>query len=507
MATVLTLVAAVVVVVTLQPATVVAAAAAADPEPLDHFFATVNTSLVAGGSMPSDLNWLDGARHYRVLPGIFPASMPYHFDGLSVVMGLTFSDGKVEARMVPYASNLEAHYTRCSYTGAGTGPTPGVQLCVKNPAVNLLPINGQLWLTIDTRFWGRIDPDTLATVDADAQNSANTFILNAHPACDPITGECFVEHGILKHDSPISASAGVSRMVTSAKDISAELLSTSTVNLPDSVTLQHSHSPCLSQNYVIAKLDSFEHRTDKTTGYTRHGTLRFERQREAGLWLVMDRRTNTSQVVNSSFAFVNNHFWNCYEETESEDKIVVVETVAATHSYLDTYFKHNLAASRAPWENMFKVPQRCRIDPAKGTVTCENLLKDTNVRFDYPTFNPLFKMTDYKYFYAISPTDTSTARWFDRVIKVDRTQGTIVASWSEPGRYPTEADYIPRPGDKDEDSGLLLTVVFDSTKKSSFIVLLEAATLTKVAEIPLNQIIPFHAHGISCVNGKCHSNP
>lgn len=36
--------------------------------------------------------------------------------------------------------------------------------CLTNPVVNLLPIEGQLWLTIDTRFWGRMDPHTLDTL-------------------------------------------------------------------------------------------------------------------------------------------------------------------------------------------------------------------------------------------------------------------------------------------------------------------------------------------------------
>lgn len=45
-------------------------------------------------------------------------------------------------------------------------------------------------------------------------------------------------------------------------------------------------------------------------------------------WLLFDRRTNASQVLTSNLSFVNNHFWNCYEEATGD---IVVETVVATN--------------------------------------------------------------------------------------------------------------------------------------------------------------------------------
>ena len=49
-----------------------------------------------------------------------------------------------------------------------------------------------------------------------------------------------------------------------------------------------------------------------------------------------------------------------------------------------------------------------------------------------------------KWFYAISPSDTNTSRWFDRLLKVDSARGVVVAQWAEPGIFLTEADFIPR---------------------------------------------------------------
>ena len=126
------------------------------------------------------------------VPGVFPDGMAYHFDGLATVMKFTFSDDGATASVLtkPYASDAFLDYDRCVFYGTGTGPTRGREICFLNPGVNLLPIDGQLWLTIDTSSWGRVDPDTLETVDAKAK--VDTLVLNAHPACDRSTNECFV---------------------------------------------------------------------------------------------------------------------------------------------------------------------------------------------------------------------------------------------------------------------------------------------------------------------------
>jgi len=156
---------------------------------------------------------------------------------------------------------------------------------------------------------------------------------------------------------------------------------------------------------------------------------------------------------------------------------------------------------------MFFPPQRCSINPSAGRVTCNNLLQDGSVVLDYPTYNPRMKMQDYSFFYGISPASTTSSRWFDRVIKVDRNKGVIVASWSEAGVYPTEAGFIGRPGASAEDDGVLVSVVFNSTTNSSYGVILDSRNLRLLDRFSFDQLLPFHAHGISCVAGHCFSNP
>ena len=138
--------------------------------------------------------------------------------------------------------------------------------------------------------------------------------------------------------------------------------------------------------------------------------------------------------------------------------------------------------------------------------------------FDYPTFNPRYKMNpDYQFFYAIAPRNASTSRWFDALIKVDVKSGgvdTIAAEWHAPNVYLTEASFLPLDDDEKsspskEDDGVLLSVLYNATSDSSAFAIFNASDLTLLETVPLGGVLPFHAHGIVCPGGgeKCFTNP
>ena len=53
---------------------------------------------------------------------------------------------------------------------------------------------------------------------------------------------------------------------------------------------------------------------------------------------------------NEADGFVNNHFWNCFEDPASNGSVVIVETVAASDKYLDQYFENSLNESTKWWD-------------------------------------------------------------------------------------------------------------------------------------------------------------
>lgn len=282
--------------------------------------------------------------------------------------------------------------------------------------------------------------------------------------------------------------------------------------------------------------------------------LRFVRQGEDDAWLLMERATNRSHILRSSgHKFVNNHFWNCYEDEHTSE--VVVEAVPATSDYLDNYFESNLKQKSTPWGKLLTSPLVCRVPmlsdarhqrQATGatrndTIACTLMFgseastiktdaqreiaqsghesrpaklsaASSVLAFDYPTFNPRFKMRSYQYFYAIAPAST-TSRWFDTLIKVNRasTPAVVVSRWASPGIFLTEADFVPRSRGltrQDEDDGLLITILYNSTSDESLFAVFDARTLTPTGIYPMGVAVPFHAHGIVCVEGEaCFTNP
>jgi hypothetical protein len=300
-------------------------AAAAHGDHLGYMLANFSAAAASGSAvLSSDFarSFLEGATHYRLVPGIFMNGIDYHFDGLATVFKFSFNATHVNWMSRPYDSNAYKSFDKCIFFGSGSGPTKGLELCFNNPGVNLLPIAGQLWLTIDTFSWGRVAPDTLETIPAIVD--VPSTILNAHPACDPKTGECFVEHPCGPHDNPATDKVCVSQLLPGGSESTNMMTrSVSTATLPEDKLLQHSHSPCVTANWVVVKLDSFVPR-EPVSEY--HGILKVLQQAEDNLWLAMNRSSGQSRILRSAAAFVNNHFWNCYEN----DGSVVVETVATT---------------------------------------------------------------------------------------------------------------------------------------------------------------------------------
>eukprot|EP00440_Ansanella_granifera_P012682 gb/GFBE01013779.1/.p1 GENE.gb/GFBE01013779.1/~~gb/GFBE01013779.1/.p1 ORF type:complete len:537 (+),score=124.85 gb/GFBE01013779.1/:1-1611(+) len=475
-------------------------------EPVGHFLRSME--LVEGADhgqftlSPRDAEDLQGVSHYRLAPGIFPKGMHFHFDGLATVLKFEFSDGKLSYTAKAYESDAEKDYGSCIFIATGTGPTIGSHPCLTNPAVNLLPIKGQLWLTIDTSKWGRVDPATLETTPDTV--SVESTVLNAHPACDPRTGDCFVQYNCGHGMAPITDQACFALLQPGEGNMKTVEISRAT--LPKSKLIQHSHSPCVTPHFLVSKLDAFVGRNPLNSNT---GMLRYLHQGEDNLWMVMDRKTNKSRILKSTASFVNNHFWNCYETEGGE---IVADAVAATEDYLDNYFFRNLAVPAPDWDRLFHPPVRCRIPASgNGTIVCDPFFKDSSSAplFDYPTFNPKFKMNaKYQFFYGIAPKSPSS-RWFDQLIKVDAQKRAVVNTWSSDGIYLTEADFIPRRNSEgQEDSGILISVLYNSTSDSSSLGLFDASSLAMINQYQLNSVIPFHAHGIVCESGKpCYPNP
>lgn len=65
---------------------------------------------------------------------------------------------------------------------------------------------------------------------------------------------------------------------------------------------------------------------------------------------------------------------------------------------------------------------------------------------------------------AVMSSTQHGAPWFAGVCKLDMVKGEVVGTWVPANNFPGEPIFVPRPGGKAEDDGVVLSVVLDGTR-------------------------------------------
>lgn len=133
--------------------------------------------------------------------------------------------------------------------------------------------------------------------------------------------------------------------------------------------------------------------------------------------------------------------------------------------------------------------RRFVIDPAAGAVTSERLIDEglELPRINYGRCNE----RPYRYVWGAAPGESG---WLERIVRADVTVRSA-STWSEPGHWPGEPVFVARPGAEEEDDGVLLSVVLDAPKGTSYLLVLDARDLAELARAEAPHHIPFGFHG------------
>ncbi len=120
---------------------------------------------------------------------------------------------------------------------------------------------------------------------------------------------------------------------------------------------------------------------------------------------------------------------------------------------------------------------------------------------ELPTINPAFATRKYRYVYSLPNRGYSTL--LDSLAKTDlETRETLF--WDNPqGHTPGEAIFVSRPrgpddgeGELDEDDGVLLSVVLDGFNKTSYLLCLDAKTMTEMGRAECEWAVALGFHGL-----------
>lgn len=101
-------------------------------------------------------------------------------------------------------------------------------------------------------------------------------------------------------------------------------------------------------------------------------------------------------------------------------------------------------------------------------------------------------MKDYDFMYGAGTH--SIGDFTNRLIKIN-VKSKDFAVWSEKGCHPGEPVFVARPGGVQEDDGLVLSVVLDSNKENSYLLVLNAQSFEEIARAEVPHHIPYGIHG------------
>ena len=114
-----------------------------------------------------------------------------------------------------------------------------------------------------------------------------------------------------------------------------------------------------------------------------------------------------------------------------------------------------------------------------------------SIPFEMPAINRDCRGLAYRFVYGVT-----TSRMFQKWgITKTCTDGTS-RQWAAPSNhFPSEPIFVPSPQAEQEDEGVLLSIVLDARKDCSYILCLDASSLSEIARAYLPVIIPFDVHG------------
>jgi beta,beta-carotene 9',10'-dioxygenase len=132
---------------------------------------------------------------------------------------------------------------------------------------------------------------------------------------------------------------------------------------------------------------------------------------------------------------------------------------------------------------------RFRIDLTTGGVTSA-ALSDTALEFPQINYEANAGQP-YRFVYGAGALG---ADFNDCIVKLDLDTGSSI-TWDDDGLYPGEPVFVADPDGHQEDSGLLLSVALDPDAHCSWLIILNATTLTECARLRTPYPITFGFHG------------
>jgi carotenoid cleavage dioxygenase-like enzyme len=439
-------------------------------------------ALEVRGELPP---WLTGSL-VRSGPARFEVgerSLRHWFDGLAMVHSFAFAGGAVtygnrflHSKAFEHA---EAHGD-IGYKEFATDPCRSIfgrlqsafsPALTDNGAVNVVRFGGETLALTETPLPVAFDPDTLRTLGVTGWAKAIPGeITIAHPHYDFATGELL---SYAAHLGPRNRY----RLYAVSPGREVRVIADVPVDRPSYI-----HSFALTERYAVLAEWPLTVNPIKLALSGRPFIENYTWDAERGTrYTVIDRRDGSVRARvqgPATFAF---HHVNAFERGE---ELVLDVSSYDDASIIDAFYLDAIRSGVTPATPTLR---RHRVPLDGGDVTIEQLAEPS---FELGSIDYRHRNTrDYRYTWGAS---SRGGEWLDSIVKLDVTGADEPRTWFEEGCYAGEPVFV---GSGEPEEGVLLSIVLDARRETSFLLVLDAGTLDEVARAEVPHAIPFHFHG------------
>ena len=212
-------------------------------------------------------------------------------------------------------------------------------------------------------------------------------------------------------------------------------------------------------------------------------------------------------------AYEAQHIFNSYERYNDRNELEIIVDYPTIEDIKNVPDKNifellNINNLRNPdfsykenWEPYTKFKIRrfiLNMETGKGSIyEYPQMWFPKNLEVEFPYINDAYRGLPYCYVYL--QTWNHDANNAMGLLKVDMCSEKSIG-WEEKNKFPVEPVYAGRPGASEEDDGIILSPVLDSTNNSTSLYIWNAKDLKVLAIISTPITVPFTLHGI-WING------
>jgi beta,beta-carotene 9',10'-dioxygenase len=442
---------------------------------------TAATDLPLQGQLPP---WLQGSL-VRTGPAkweVGERTMNHWFDGLAMLHRFSFADGSVSyaSRFLQGRAYRAAEEKgRISYSEFATDPCRSLFRRVAamfspklsdNANVNLTKLGERFIAMTETPIPVEFDGQTLETVGVAYKPPG--ILTTAHPHMDRET------KGMLNYAAKLGPRNSYRFFLLRPDGSKPEVIASKSVREP-----AYMHSFGLTPRWLVLAEFPYVVNPLRLAFGGRPYIENYRWKPELGTrFHLFDRKTGKSVGPFESEPRFGFHHVNSYDE----DGEVVVDIC----TFEDPEIVEDLYLDRLREGKPISRPhlERFRISPQSDSVEVERLVDEP---IDLPRINyGRCNERPYRYTWGVGVRNG----WFDQIVKADVEERRSTV-WAEEGCFPGEPVFVAAPEGDAEDEGVLLSVVLDGERGTSFLLVLDAASLEELGRAEAPHHIPFGFHG------------